>query len=81
MDTRVQQTTWIDRGEEMKMHPNTKRLMDWGDRMIKKFGHPKTGYDWCRKLAYSVGEEGNDYPSNYAITIAKKWEKSTFRKN
>lgn len=58
----------------MIIHPNTQWLMDWGDRMIKKFGHPEIGYDWCRKLAYSIGEEGNDHPSDYAIAVAKKWE-------
>ena len=48
--------------------------MDWADRMNKKFGPPKTGYEWCRKLAYSVDEAGNDDPSDYAIEVAKKWE-------
>ena len=56
------------------MHPNTKWIMDWADRMYAKFGLPKTGMDWCRKLAYSVGEGGEDHPSNYAISVAKKWE-------
>ena len=56
------------------MHSNTKWLIGWADRMNKKFGPPKTGYDWCRKLAYSVGEEGEDHPSDYAISVAKKWE-------
>ncbi len=45
--------------------------------MIKKFGQPKTGFDWCRKLAYSVGEAGNDNPSNSAINVAETWEKMT----
>ena len=56
------------------MEVNTKWLMNWNDRMLKKYGHPKTGYDWCRKLAYSIGEEGEYAPSNYAIEVAKKWE-------
>ena len=56
------------------MTSNTNWLMDWNDRMIKKYGHPKIGYDWCRKLAYSVGEAGNESPSDYAILVAKKWE-------
>jgi len=57
------------------MHPNAKWLMDWNDRMIAKYGQPKTGYDWCRKLAYAMNEEGNDYPSYDAIRMAEKWEK------
>ena len=58
------------------MHPNTEWLMDWGDRMVKKFGQPtKKYYNWCRKLAYAVSEEGNANPSDYAISVAKKWEK------
>jgi len=59
------------------MYPNTKWLMDWNDRMVKKFGQPKTGFDWCRKLAYSVGEAGNDNPSDSAINIAETWERMT----
>ena len=51
--------------------------MDWNDRMVKKFGQPKTGFDWCRKLAYSVGEAGNDNPSDSAINIAETWERMT----
>ena len=58
------------------MHENTKWLMRWADRMYKKFGPPKTGLDWCRKLAYSVGEEGLDHPSDYAVSVARKWEKA-----
>lgn len=55
-------------------HPNTKWLIDWCDRMIAKFGHPKDDFDWCRKLAYHMGEEGNDHPSEEAIKVAKRWE-------
>ena len=57
------------------MHENTKWLMDWADRMNEKFGHPEDDFDWCRKLAYFVSEEGNDNPSNYAISVAKIWER------
>ena len=57
------------------MHPNTKWLMDWCDRMTEKHGNPDADNDWCRKLAYHMGEEGNDYPSNKAIKIAEQWEK------
>ena len=56
------------------MKNNTEWLMGWHDRMFDKYGHPKEGTDWCRKLAYYMGEEGNDSPSNAAITIAKVWE-------
>jgi len=42
--------------------------------MIAKYGHPKGGIDWCRKLANFVGETGNDSPSEVAIAEAKKWE-------
>ena len=56
------------------MKLNTVWIMSWGDRMIKKHGHPKTGVDWCRKLAYFMDEAGNDSPSDNAITIAKVWE-------
>lgn len=59
------------------MNPNTKWLMNWNDRMIVKFGQPKAGIDWCRKLAYSVGEAGNDNPSNYATNVAETWERMT----
>ena len=63
-----------DAEEAMILHPNTKWLMDWCDRMTAKHGHPDSDNDWCRKLAYHVGEEGNDYPSNDAIKVAQKWE-------
>lgn len=56
------------------MNDNTRWLLGWADRMVKKFGQPKSGYDWCRKLAYSVEEEGSDSPSDYAIAVARKWE-------
>lgn len=59
----------------IELHANTIWLMDWADRMFKKYGHPIEGYDWCRKLAYHVGEAGNDHPSNEAIKIAEQWEK------
>jgi hypothetical protein len=57
------------------MRLNTQILMDWCDRMVAKYGQPKEGCDWCRKLAYAVGEAGNDSPSDYAILIAMEWEK------
>ena len=56
------------------MNPNTKWLMGWCDRMVAKFGHPKDDFDWCRKLAYYVGEAGNYDPSDNAIEVAKTWE-------
>ena len=52
----------------------TEWLMAWCDRMIEKNGHPKNGIDWCRKLAYFMGETGNDNPSVEAIELAKRWE-------
>lgn len=55
---------------------NLMALMAWGDRMLKKYGHPRVGIDWCRKLAYHVGEAGNDSPSDHALTIARDWENS-----
>jgi len=57
------------------MHENTQWLMDWADRMNEKFGPPEDDFDWCRKLAYFVDEAGNDHPSNYAISVAKIWER------
>ena len=65
----------------MKMHKNTKWIMQWADRMNKKFGKPKNpmDYDWIRKLSYYVDEAGNDYPSDYAIDVAKKWELSNWK--
>lgn len=57
------------------MKGNTLWLMDWADRMVKKYGQPKDDFDWCRKLAYYMGEEGKDHPSNSAIRVAKEWEK------
>ena len=62
------------------MDDNTRWIMSWADRMYEKYGHPKTGYDWCRKLAYAVGEEGNDSPSFRAIELAKKWERGKWQK-
>jgi hypothetical protein len=56
------------------MHPNSQWLIEWADRMNAKYGPPKTGIEWCRKLAYFVSEEGNDHPSDMAIDIAKAWE-------
>jgi hypothetical protein len=47
--------------------------MAWGDRMLELHGHPKSG-DWCRALAYAVGEAGNDYPSDNALLKAQEWE-------
>ena len=58
------------------MHENTKWVMDWADRMVKRFGQPYDDFDWCRRLAYAMGEEGFDIPSNMAINIAKDWEKN-----
>jgi len=52
------------------MHKNSKWLLDWAYRM-----HSKTdGFDFCRKLAYFMGEAGNDHPSDAAIEEAKLWE-------
>lgn len=56
------------------IHLNAAWLMAWNDRMVAKYGQPKEGIDWCRKLAYAVGEEGNDNPSNHALSIAEEWE-------
>ena len=62
-------------GEAMnEPHLNTLWLMSWNNRMVAKYGQPNTNEDWCRKLAYYMGEEGNDVPSNAAIEIARKWE-------
>lgn len=60
------------------MHSNTKWIMSWADRMNEKFGPPEYGYDWCRKLAYKIGEQGNDHPSDNAISKAKEWENCKF---
>ena len=59
----------------MEYSQNTIWLMEWCDRMLKKYGHPETGVDWCRKLAYFMDESGNDSPSDDAIKTAKTWEK------
>lgn len=56
------------------MNPNTIWLMSWYDRMVAKYGHPRDGVDWCRKLAYYMGEEGNANPSDDAIIVAQSWE-------
>lgn len=58
----------------MYLHQNSVWLMNWADRMIAKYGQPKTGLEWCRKLAYSVGEAGQDHPSDDAIRTAIEWE-------
>ena len=55
---------------------NTTWLMAWCDRMIAKYGHPNEGVDWCRKLAYHMGEAGNDSPSDDAIRVAQEWEEN-----
>ena len=56
------------------IHPNSKWLIDWSDRMNIKYGLPDSDNDWCRKLAYYCGEAGNDHPSYTAIEVAKSWE-------
>jgi len=56
------------------MNRNTEWLMGWHDRMFEKYGHPKGGIDWCRKLANFMDELGNDDPSDAAIKEAMKWE-------
>ena len=48
-------------------------LIDWCDRMVAKYGQPLDDMDWCRKLAYYMGEQGNDSPSIEAIEQAKVW--------
>ena len=53
---------------------NSQWLMGWNDRMLAKYGQPKIGYDWCRKLAYAMNEDGNACPSADAIKKAKQWE-------
>jgi hypothetical protein len=53
---------------------NSVWLMSWYDRMVEKYGHPRDGDDWCRKLAYYVGEAGNESPSEEAIHVAYGWE-------
>lgn len=63
------------------MHKNTKWLIDWADRMHSKFGPPVMGLDWCRRLAYYLDEQGNDHPSDFAIEVAKKWERIKDQKN
>ena len=55
------------------MDPKSIWLMGWHDRMVEKHGHPDK-QDWCRKLAYYMGEEGNDAPSEAAIVVAQLWE-------
>ena len=58
------------------MHENTKWVMDWADRMVERFGQPHDDFDWCRRLAYHMGEEGDDHPSVSAINVAHIWEKT-----
>ena len=60
------------------MHKNTRWLVEWANRMNIKFGIPKTGYDWCRKLAYAMDEAGNDHPSCESIEKAIQWENAKF---
>lgn len=60
------------------MHKNTKWLIAWADRMNDKFGPPETGMEWCRNLAYAMGEAGNENPSPEAISMATKWELARF---
>jgi len=55
---------------------NSEWLMIWCEKMIGKYGHPHEGVDWCRKLAYHMGEEGNESPSDDAIAEAKRWLES-----
>jgi hypothetical protein len=58
------------------MHPNSEWLIKWCDRMITKYGHPTYDFDWCRKLAYHMGEAGNDNPSYEAMKVAEEWEEN-----
>lgn len=55
----------------MNLHPNTIWLMDWGERL-----RPLTPSTicLCSALAKAVGEDGQDYPSSFAIQTAKDWE-------
>ena len=48
--------------------------MNWADRMQEIYGDCPDDFDWIRKLAYHMGEEGNDYPSDNALNIARQWE-------
>lgn len=61
----------------MSISKNSAWLMEWCDRMLNKFGHPSSGVDWCRKLAYATGEAGNDSPSDEAISMAMRWEEGS----
>ena len=60
------------------MHENTKWIMDWGDRMDKKFGPPDEGDSWILNLADAANEARDDYPSQKAIDLAMKWERAKF---
>lgn len=57
------------------MHPNSEWLIAWIYRMLAKYGQAKQHHDWAQELAYAVGEEGNDYPSDHAIRVAVAWER------
>ena len=55
-----------------EIHPNTRFIMDWADRMIMKT-------DFCfdiflEALVCFMGEEGQENPSDAAVEKAKQWE-------
>jgi len=50
-------------------------VLHWADRMYEKYGESPSHFDWIRRLAYLMGEEGNQIPSKEAIEVAKRWER------
>lgn len=55
------------------MHKNTRKIIAWMERMM-----PKTrlcGVALVESLAWYLDEEGNENPSDEAITVARMWER------
>ena len=51
---------------------NTSTVIAWSDRMMASSG--LCGAVLCEALADYCEESGNEEPSNYAITVIRKWE-------
>jgi len=71
---------WITNSGGNTMHPNTIKMQAWADRMFEAHGSPVNWVyrgnrrDWYAKLAYAMNEEGKEYPSDEAISVAEDWE-------
>jgi len=62
-----------------KYHPNVYKIIKIEDDAIFRLGWNEKYYGqkcFCETVARMSGEEGNDYPSDYAIRIANWLKRS-----